>query len=583
MQYQIVSVDVKTPAAAVGQMPSLPSNWSMPLGPNQEKSGEPWEYANTVAVAPLVGATNRYAYLGATLTFGIRLLDIYGNALPEPHTLPVEFVYNDPLVPVNEWPGARAYYAFASSGPGVTLELLFDFDPARLGAGQLPATDAKVLAGALGAYGRIYDQLTDPLQANNPAAGVQVITVLAPQPLSATSDGTSLRCALAAFVQSLITWLKQSMQGQTPPVPEPLHLDFTLDRGAVKALVSDITELTMALVFFRAPDTVLPSIAAAMPSVQRVSSTLGAAVSLTPQAVAASDGPDLQLAAFAQAFERAWYGFDEGTAQLKLAQGLSGSSSGRSGSALELWCVRMGAGAGIGVDFPNATAPSPAALPVAFAPQPLSTQLISRQAKVRIYADDWNGTGSDVLADQDHVFTGVDLDNWALSSLSDTDALFAPRMASAIAALDASRYHALSTCKQTLSDQISTGLANVPDGAWPNPADGCGARAFPSGVAEQSRHGLYAGRCRGTSSECGVGRHRRTIGAAALLWQAGRPAEQYQVDTWVFAVSRRTTAGRWAKPAGLPRIDARRRGAGLSGSDSRVRRRAIGTRFPAGP
>ena len=482
LQYRVVAINAAKAeiAAMVHAAVDLPTNWSLPVGPNQTARTANWIFTNSVAVATLLGQPNRYAGVGTSVGFSIQLLDIYGNALPNAKTLTVPFVYNDPLVSVDTWPALRSYYAFAEADGAVKLALLLDFNPATLGAGPLSPDDPVALANALTAYQLILDQLSDPLQLANPASAIQIETVLAAAPLSTTVGGDNLRSALIAFVKTAIAFLNDAINGKKPAPPLPTLLQFALDKSYVGKLPSDIFELTVDLVFARAANTVDPAIAAALPSVQRVSSRVAAAVSLTPTR-GSGDGPDMKLTVFAEAFETAWFGFDGGTAQLKLAEGLAATNSlaqakreAKLGKALAraraaatkslapLWCVRIAASAGVGVSFPNATNnPPPAQLPCCCSPLPLSTLLITETIKVRVYAPIWTGSGSDVLADQDHLFTDIDMDVWGAQFLAAVDDLFAPLMATAIATLDAPRYATLAAQKELLADQIAIGLTAV--------------------------------------------------------------------------------------------------------------------------
>ncbi|HEU0097437.1 MAG TPA: hypothetical protein VFQ67_01555 [Allosphingosinicella sp.] len=461
--YSLLQYRVTALPGAGGQGPALPTHWSLPVGPLQGEGSRDWHFSSTVSMAGLLGAPNRYAGTGASVTFGVTLLDLYGNQLPTEHDVTVPVVYNDPLLGLDQWPGARGYYAFAQGSAGkVALTLAVDFNPRRLGTGSQDDTDPAVLASALAGYRTVLDQLTDPLQAGKAGAGASVTTVFAAKPLTETDSGQSLTSALTAWVRSVIGWLESAMGGTQPPVPAALVSGFALDLAAPRSLPSDLMPLTVSLAFARDPATVTPAVAAALPSVQQVSSTLGAAAILDSALLAdPAKEPDLQLAAFAQAFENAWYGFDGGTAQLKLAQGLTGQAIADSRPAA-LWFVRLGKGAGIGVEVPNAGTPDAAGLPVTFAAPPLSTLLISEQIEVRNYKSQWVGNGSDViLPDQLHSFVDIDMTAWAVDFLAAVEGLFAPAMAAAIATLDPGSYAVLADYKQRLADAIAPTLEPV--------------------------------------------------------------------------------------------------------------------------
>lgn len=100
--------------------------------------------------------------------------------------------------------------------------------------------------------------------------------------------------------------------------------------------------------------------------------------------------------------------------------------------------------------------------PVRFAPAPVSTELISGSVTVRSYQENWAGDDSDILL-PDHVqaFVAIDMTAWTVAFLAAVDALFAPGMATAIAALDPDRAASLAAHKRQLADVIAETLKPV--------------------------------------------------------------------------------------------------------------------------
>jgi len=97
-----------------------------------------------------------------------------------------------------------------------------------------------------------------------------------------------------------------------------------------------------------------------------------------------------------------------------------------------------------------------------FAPAPLSTRLMSGSVAVRNYKGSWVGDDSDVvLPDHVNAFSDIDMTLWAVACLNATDALFAPDMAAAIAALDPERAASLAGRKQQLANVIAATLIPV--------------------------------------------------------------------------------------------------------------------------
>lgn len=100
--------------------------------------------------------------------------------------------------------------------------------------------------------------------------------------------------------------------------------------------------------------------------------------------------------------------------------------------------------------------------PIRFAPAPLSTRLISGSAEVRSYGESWvGGDGDALLPDQVHVFADIDMTAWVVAFLDAMDALFAPNMAAAIAALDPHRAASLAEHRQHLANVIARTLIPV--------------------------------------------------------------------------------------------------------------------------
>jgi hypothetical protein len=459
LQHRVSSV---SPALSGGAQ--LPSNWSRPVGPNQDsQTPGPWTFSSSISVQALTGAANRYAGIGANISFTIQMLDLYGNALPQTWSTTAPFVYNDRLLPTGQWQAVRTHHAFSAGDGDVLLTLLLDFDPARL-----TATDPASIDHLVASYQLVLDQLTDPSQASNPNAGIQIVTTLAAQPLSITSSGSSLRSVLAGFVQAILAQLA-GPSGQWAKVQT--IADFGLDRTYPAKLPSDLTELSTSLVFFRDPATVDPTILAAMPAVQSVTMDVPAAVALDSETLAnaGDDGPDTLLTAFAKAFEQAWYGYDGRTAQLKLAQGLGGLAAGngnapRSANAhAQLWCIRLGAGTGIEAVFPNTgNQPPPSDQPIYYSPRPLSTKLISRDGLTLL---EYGGeTTTQVVVN----FRNIDLDTWGRQLVSAVETMFGPDMATALAVLDSDSYGILTGQKQKLAGQLTAFLAEVLGEATPD-------------------------------------------------------------------------------------------------------------------
>lgn len=418
------------------------SAWSLPIGPTDPPGtgeagpaspGAPWSFQRAVPLAPfLTGGSpgsNVYGVVGEPAQIAFRLVDVYGNALPDTHVGVVTPLYTDPLVAIGSWPGVVTRHMFVQ-GPSkgsAMIEVELFFDAASLfpsGSPAGPATDP--LAAITALYGQIAQQLTDPYLT---AAWT---TTLAP--------GISLgdpRAELSAFVQEVLGSLDDPASS-----PGGIHTRLTAEvaGSAVAALAHNIVELKVAVRLSRPVDRIDPNSLARLPAVASVDCTI-------PPNTAGSGSPDA-VTIYAQCFEAAFAGFDGSTGILKLAQRTSATLL----STPDLWCVRFGAGSGIDVSFPAASPASPTTSCVAYhALPPLET-------KPR------DGTVDGIT------YSGVDLDAWSSDFLTHVDALLAPELAAAMAALDqlhgTAWYANLLSSKSALAKAIPTRLAPVLQGAY---------------------------------------------------------------------------------------------------------------------
>ena len=457
LQYRVEAISassqelLKTVAAVTA---ALPSNWSRPIG-QQDAAG--WTYRQTLAVARFLGQPNRYAGVGLQVRFGVQLLDLFGNDLPALHPVPLTVVYNDPLLSVGEWPGMENTYAFTPGAAGqALLHAGFAYRPQPQGGG--PAIDVEAARDALARYRTASDQLSDP------NASAAVLTVLAAAPLTTDTGGQTVKSRLLAYVGGqVVPFLEKVIAGQTPPLPPPIDVQLGLPKSHVTTLPDDIIAFDVTLAIERDPNKVDPVIKGLLPAVQRVSSPL-APVPLTAVEAAARGTKDADdtLRAFAEAFEKAWAGFDGGGELLKLGVGAQAQAERTVVVNRQLWAVRWGAGAGLSARFPNGGAqPGVGDLPVPFSPIPLSTQLLNGTFDVRLYKETWTGSGSDVEGDVPRTFSDVDLDRFGRAFVDAVEQVLTPQMATAVATLDGTRYSTLIAQKERLADAIQEGLEAV--------------------------------------------------------------------------------------------------------------------------
>jgi len=424
-----------------------PSAWSMALGPDGDETR--WSYRRAVPVQRFVkgqpAVPNRYAAIGHPTTVDLQLLDVFGNAMPLP-SMTMTAVYNDPLVGLDEWPGATTTYAFTAGVAGsATLSIDVAFDP----------DDVEQKATALIAYQTIYDQLTDA------RTSLTVTTAMAADavPVTAVGSGLAAKPALAAFVAQVMASLAPSVPA---PAPATLSLSGTVATAHAASIGEDMFPIWVTAELTRdAPVEAHPY--------PYPPGYLATATQVPLRLDPASASPEAALREWATGFEASFAGFDGHGALLKVLAGSPPTKVSATQSRLgatpaadvpsvpgNVWALRWSPTAGVDVAFPNAGAP-PAGAPVYFTAMPLSTKLVSGPAD--IYAYDANG----VRAPQPTptTYAGVDLDGWASGFLTAFDTLLAPDVAAAIARLNPDQYAALMAAKEDVAFAVAAGVSWV--------------------------------------------------------------------------------------------------------------------------
>lgn len=461
LQYRVAAI--QPGQVALAQVPQLPSNWSLPIGP---RGASDWTFSETLAVADFLGESNRFTPIGMNVSFDVTLLDVYGNALPAQHPVPLEVVYNDPLAPIGEWPWMSSSYSFRiHTGNQALLTVLLHLDPLIADDGD-PDAQRRTIADAAAKYRLIADQLTDP----NTSASVS--STLFQNALLTDRNGQPVVAVFAQYITgTVLPYIATLSVPPYPPPPSPLVVEFIANRFYVTTIATDIFELAVATNIWRRESAVKPEIKQKIPSVQSVTSPL-AAMPNPPQLRAAADPPDggndTTLRAFAKEFETAWAGFDgkpSSGALLKVCEGAPAATTSAGETNRQLWAVRVGKDAGISAAFPNAgSQPSVNVRPAYFSPIPLSTQLLTGAFNVRLY-------DQSKIQDLERTFSNIDLDVWARSFLLAYEGVLSPEMSTATATLDSRIFARYLSLKEHLASEIQNGLEAVLDipGLTPDP------------------------------------------------------------------------------------------------------------------
>jgi len=428
------------------------SVWSLPAGPANDNvpagflEGSPegaWTYANTIpAYLYRTGSPggNIYAAMGDPIQVAMRLIDIYGDALPSTHLSTQTPRYQDPLVSLGAWQGVQFQF-MVTAGTNNTAELVLagEFDPASIAPPTSPAspdarssTQQQWLAIAQ-RYAVIVDQLRDP------NTKLTISTTLAS---GALPDSPSIAASILQFAQNILQQVAQAAASSpsTPPQPQSFRASAAIAFSSVVALTGDIIPVGVQVALARTTPALIDPVAMAnMPAASSVSYSVP--VQLPSGGLPQSPGAASPLFAFAIEFENAFTNFDGVGGMLKLAQ-RAGVQTGKDPSRLEtLWAVRFSVTSGISVSFSG----SPSG-PVYLGLKPMSKMLLS-------------------IESGDSATVGADLDLLAQQFVTAYDAFFAPQMAVAIAILDVrnrtSWYDSLTTTKSHLAKTIPLGLANI--------------------------------------------------------------------------------------------------------------------------
>ncbi|HEV6968252.1 hypothetical protein [Roseateles sp.] len=445
--------------AVLGEGGDEVSDWSPPIDPAQEaaepgspaagsgSSPSPWpKYLCSIpasaSLPPPSGAVNRYDIIGRPLGLALRIIDIYGNALPPLRQLRQTPMYQDPIIGPAEWPGVLIHYRIEPGTDGqAQLALKLNFDPQAIvpdpaSAGGPPAagiTGDRALdawQAALSRYRLIIYQLTDRHMS------VSLACSLSGQPLPGT-DPHAVAKGLITLTQAIAAQIELALAAS------PLHVDpvdaslcVAVPHAAVQALTQLIVPLTVTLTLARPEALVAPNALSALPGVARV------AQAIAPDLSGGSPGGTDGLSDFAAAFESAFRNFDGEGGCLKLARraGVTGAGT---GALPTLRAVRWSASHGVDVKLGSEFA--------FFALRPLSVRPITAVADGRTWV-------------------GIDLNLWARDFLAAFDALLAPAPAMAISLLesqagsqDDALFEQLMALKYRLAKAIPLGLSPLFD------------------------------------------------------------------------------------------------------------------------
>jgi hypothetical protein len=462
--YQLIQFSI----AAQGTYRS--SVWSLPAGPTRNSpSGPPgmlsdantWNYQQSVPVyrfvlnSPSTGTP--YTAVGHTASLGFRLIDIYGNPLPDVHQFSFTPLYNDPLASFAEWPGVAVSFHVQngnSTAANLIIDALFDPDTVVLRGSQSPPLNGLQPSAAdqwqtiQARYELILCQLQDPHV---------TLSVTSSLVAGGVGDSGAIQAQLTDFATRILIQVQYALSTSASPdewsaQKVSLTVDLPIPFASIAALPADIFPVNVALGLSREPSLCYPPAAQQLPAVCAVSYSIPPNLHLGAGSPPGSPGSGSGLRNFALLFESAFFGFDRASGWLKLAQRADIATGPGSNDPQSLWAVRWSATGGISVQFPT-RAGSPDEDLVYFAVRPLSTRLMAGQVQIG------------ASPSQTRNFGDVDIDAWAYQFLQAFDAFLTPAMSVAVAILD-DRYgtpyfNGLMECKTNLARVVPLGLLPV--------------------------------------------------------------------------------------------------------------------------
>ena len=446
------------------------SNWSLPTGPTtdhepSDKLLTSHHFRCTIPVYALQGETNPYKAVGTQVNVQIAAVDVFGNLLPpgefpkqqlsrpEPaltDTIPLTVVYNDPLLPLNAWPGITTSFTFL---PGdvfdpAQLKLTIHYTPPhqKTLTKRESETDTEFAAREVAAA-KMFSQTLEEYRSQYAIVANQLddqhTSAIVTSPLAKPKD---IKDVLIKKVGKIRTYLSEVESNPDAKVPKAKIVTADLDADGVQANPSDLVPIRVVVRLARSG--VHPDIKTAIPAVASIE-TEATPFDATNRGNSKSNGNGIQLGNFATSFEAAFKDYAGTGSFLRVAVGPKHSTD-DSGAAShrphQLWAVRWGKH-GIAIDFQPDSA-------FYLAPTPLSTQLLSGDCTYQRQPGDQSTTVR-------HHFTGVDMDAWARNFLNAVQDLLEPDMAAAIAAHDADLYSHLMKQKGTIAAAISNRIAPV--------------------------------------------------------------------------------------------------------------------------
>ncbi|MBB4952054.1 LysM repeat protein [Agrobacterium vitis] len=427
--------------------------------------GKPFALINPAPQNPVAGLPaadqNPYIGIGTYACVALRWQDLYGNITLTPFELvpsgytgalnnaPTALRYTDRLLGLSSWPKTQATYLYSGTAGAPVLNLSLALDISTYDAdGQ--AVD--VAEQDLATYQNIYFQLNqDYTGLNVPGVTGNAVTMTVTNSLLAVPDqqlSDAEAQSIRNFVADCVVFLQNYVSKHTLGAAPQQTLALTVDIDAIAS--KNLIRLDVGLTFTRNATLVEPLIAG-LPDGLSVTSPI------LPYANGSDATQSSSFTSFASALETClqtdtWY--------MCTGAGLSPVTTGNSSQTDQLYAVRFGKIAGVGIYFdiaPNAGY---------YAPLPVATSLESGTVQLNIYAT--GGTSTT----QSTTFTSIDMNLWFESCLSAIDKFLSATYAPPAFILDqintndgnvavGKELDAVLAAKQALADAIAKTTAPI--------------------------------------------------------------------------------------------------------------------------
>lgn len=372
------------------------------------------------AAAAGITSTNPYIGVGSTTQVGLRWQDLFGNTTITPfEKVPADYTgaingeaatikYNDLLIGIGEWPNTQTSHIYRSISDASNLSINFLFDTTAYdGLDNAKQQIEKDLAKYIQIFFQLnqdYSDLETPIPGvTGNAVTISLNNALLKNPIVDLTESQAGQ--ISTYVVDCINYLNSLLADTTGTQPTadllfPVSLNSLVD--------GNIIELDLSLTIKRKATLTEANVAG-------LDKGLTATSAILPQA---DQGETAAYTTYATAFEAI---FQDDQWFMKVGEGLQEQNDDQSQVNQQLWTVRFGKVAGVGVFFKIGDTAS------YYTPEPVATALESDSVSIENYT-----TGENTTSD----FSGVDLNLWFQTVLDAVDEFLSAEDSTSVFILD---------------------------------------------------------------------------------------------------------------------------------------------------